>query len=41
MDVGELEDHPTLGGSGPNFRDASRRFRGALKAKGYDVTYTR
>jgi enterochelin esterase family protein len=40
LDVGELEDHPTLGGSGPNFRDASRRFHDALQAKGYDVTYT-
>ena len=40
LDVGALEDHPTLGGSGPNFRDANRRFHGALLAKGYDVTYT-
>ena len=39
MDVGELEDHATLGGAGPNFRDATRRFRDALKAKGYDVIY--
>ena len=40
LDVGALEDHATLGGSGPNFRDANRRFRQALQAKGYDVTYT-
>jgi enterochelin esterase family protein len=40
LDVGELEDHATLGGSGPNFLAASRRFRDALVAKGYAVTYT-
>ena len=40
LDVGALEDHPTLGGSGPNFRDAARRFRDALQLKGYAVTYT-
>jgi enterochelin esterase-like enzyme len=40
LDVGALEDHPTLGGSGPNFRDASRRFRDALSGKGYEVHYT-
>lgn len=39
LDVGELEDHPTLGGSGPNFRDANRRFRDALNEKSYDVRY--
>ena len=39
LDVGEREDHPTLGGSGPNFRDANRRFRDALLSKGYSVIY--
>ncbi|HKC47922.1 MAG TPA: alpha/beta hydrolase-fold protein [Gemmatimonadales bacterium] len=40
LDVGALEDHPTLGGSGPNFLQAHRRFVDALRAKGYDVTAT-
>lgn len=40
LDVSALEDHPTLGGSGPNFLHANRRFHDALVAKGYDVTYT-
>lgn len=40
LDVGELEDHATLGGTGPNFRDANRRFRDALVGRGYAVTYT-
>ena len=40
LDVGALEDHATLGGSGPNFIAAHRRFRDALTAKGYKVTCT-
>jgi enterochelin esterase-like enzyme len=40
LDVGALEDHATLGGSGPNFLEANRRIRDALRAKRYDVTYT-
>ncbi|MEP7324993.1 MAG: alpha/beta hydrolase-fold protein [Gemmatimonadota bacterium] len=40
LDVGENEDHPTLNGAGPNFLEASRRFRNALVSKGYAVTYT-
>jgi enterochelin esterase family protein len=39
LDVGEKEDRKVLGGTGPNFRDAVRRFRDALQAKGYDVAY--
>lgn len=39
LDVGALEDHPTLGGSGPNFLDATRRFHDALRAKGYTTIY--
>ena len=40
LDVGELEDHATLGGTGPKFLEASRRFHEALTARGYPVTYT-
>jgi enterochelin esterase-like enzyme len=40
LDVGALEDHPTLGGSGPNFLQAHRRFADGLRARGYDVTAT-
>jgi enterochelin esterase-like enzyme len=40
LDVGEQEDHPTLGGSGPNFLEATRRFRDALMARQYRVTYS-
>lgn len=39
LDVGELEDVATLGGAGPNFKDAVRRFRDALTLRGYEVTY--
>ena len=39
MEVGSGEDHPTLGGRGPNFLAANRRLRDALKKKGYDLTY--
>ena len=39
LDVGERENHATLGGSGPNFLEATRRFHAVLKEKGYDVTY--
>ena len=39
MDVGADEDHATLGGAGPNFLEANRRFRDALTAKGYTVAY--
>ncbi|HET9709970.1 MAG TPA: alpha/beta hydrolase-fold protein [Gemmatimonadales bacterium] len=40
LDVGALEDHATLGGSGPNFLQAHRRLVEALRGKGYDVTAT-
>jgi enterochelin esterase-like enzyme len=40
LDVGALENHRTLGGSGPDFLEATRRFRGALTTKGYQLMYT-
>jgi enterochelin esterase family protein len=40
IDVGALEDHPTLGGRGPNFIGAVRGFNDALRAAGAAVTYT-
>ena len=39
LDVGALENHPTLRGSGPNFLDATRRVRDVLRAKGYTTIY--
>jgi enterochelin esterase family protein len=35
LDVGALEDHPTLGGTGPNFLEATRRFVETILHKGY------
>jgi len=40
LDVGSRETIRVLGGSGPVFIEANRRFRDALTAQGYDVTYT-
>jgi len=40
MDVGAMETHAVLGGSGPVFIEATRRFRDALLTKGYQVLYT-
>lgn len=37
LDVGSTEDVATLGGNGPNFRDAVRRLRDALVQRGYDA----
>lgn len=40
MDVGALETHRVLGGAGPVFIEATRRFYDALRTKGYEVSYT-
>jgi enterochelin esterase-like enzyme len=41
LDVGALENNRTLGGSGPNFLEASRRFAETIVRKGYNpVAYT-
>ena len=40
MDVGARETLSVLGGTGPVFIEANRRFRDALLAKGYHVDYT-
>lgn len=40
LDVGESETRGVLGGSGPVFIEANRRFRDVLRRKGYDVVYT-
>ena len=40
LDVGSRETIRVLGGTGPVFIEANRRFREALRAKGYLVEYT-
>ncbi len=40
LEVGSRETIRTLGGAGPVFIEAHRRFRDALAAKGYEVTCT-
>lgn len=40
LEVGSTETHGALGGAAPSILAANRAFRDALRAKGYDVTYT-
>ena len=40
LDVGQLETRATLGGTGPVFIEATRRFHDTVSKKGYRVFYT-
>ncbi|MGH7742265.1 MAG: alpha/beta hydrolase [Candidatus Eiseniibacteriota bacterium] len=40
LDVGSTESRGAIGGTAPSILDANRRLRDALRARGYEVTYT-